>query len=330
MYLASYQGNWHREERQSEGRGRDEQERRQRRHARAIVSLVVLMWGVSLLSPALGRANQLCADWTTENDCNGIPNCGWHAQTGPCVDQCLSSLDTCPVTGCEVITNKEGIERTVCWQITNSMGMNGCDFIGAPTSIRSPTACLRWCGSMPGCLGFTFGGPTNTCTFKQCFGQLHTNVEFKMYQKGTGCFECNPTGFSKAFAPDTLDPDMISTLTFTIDNMGSDRDAARLDFTDNLPSGVVIADPANAMTTCMEGMLTADPGASVITYTGGTAPATGSCTVSVDVTSSTAGDHLNVTEEMTSSLGMSGTAADTLTINAPPEMGIPLRTFTIE
>ncbi|MEQ8677152.1 MAG: hypothetical protein RLP44_27175, partial [Aggregatilineales bacterium] len=106
----------------------------------------------------------------------------------------------------------------------------------------------------------------------------------------------------------------VSTLTFTIDNTASSIAATSLDFTDNLPAGMVVASPANASTTCTGGTLTANAGTSTITYTGGTVAAASSCTISVDITSSVAGAHVNTTGDLTSSLGNSGTASDTLTV----------------
>lgn len=137
-----------------------------------------------------------------------------------------------------------------------------------------------------------------------------------------------PPGFSKSFAPNPIDPDEISALTFTIDNTGSTAAATGLDFTDNLPADVVVATPSNATTTCTGGTLTATPETGVITYTGGIVSAGASCTVSVDVTSRRKGDHVNTTDDLTSSLGNSGPASDTLTVNPP--LGISLETFGIE
>ena len=89
-----------------------------------------------------------------------------------------------------------------------------------------------------------------------------------------------------------------------------------LAFTDNLPAGVEVASPNNAISSC-GGALTALSATSVITLTGGTVAAGATCTISVDVTSSTAGMHVNTTGNLTSSLGTSGTATDTLTVTAP-------------
>ncbi|MEM7349853.1 MAG: IPTL-CTERM sorting domain-containing protein [Acidobacteriota bacterium] len=127
-----------------------------------------------------------------------------------------------------------------------------------------------------------------------------------------------PPIFSKAFAPDTIAFNGISTLTFTIDNTASTVDATSLVFDDNMPAAITIATPSGAGTTCTGGTLTAVPGTSLIGYVGGTVAAGATCTISVDVTSSTAGAHVNTSDELGSSLGLSGMATDTLTVDPPP------------
>ncbi len=128
-----------------------------------------------------------------------------------------------------------------------------------------------------------------------------------------------PPTFAKLFAPDAILIGAVSTLTFTIDNTASALAASALDFTDNLPAGVVVAAPANASTTCAGGTLTAMSGTGVVTYSGGSVPAMDSCEVQVDVTSSVSGVFVNTSGDLTSSSGNSGTANDTLTVQAPPD-----------
>ena len=71
--------------------------------------------------------------------------------------------------------------------------------------------------------------------------------------------------FAKVFAPDSSVVGQVSTLTFTINNNTASAVAASsLDFTDNLPAGVVVAAPPNASTTCTGGTITAIAGASII------------------------------------------------------------------
>jgi hypothetical protein len=77
-----------------------------------------------------------------------------------------------------------------------------------------------------------------------------------------------------------------------------------------------VADPANAATDCVGGTLTASPGASVISYSGGTVLAGTTCTIEVDVTASQPGTLVNTTEDLTSSLGNSGPASAPLTVAA--------------
>ncbi len=149
-------------------------------------------------------------------------------------------------------------------------------------------------------------------------------------------------GFTKVFAPNPSLVGTASTLTFTIDNTANTVDAASLDFTDNLPAGLVVFTPSSAATTCTGGTLTAAAGSSVITYTGGTAPAMSTCTITVDVTSAMVGSYVNLTGDLTSSLGNSGTATDTLVVNMAPSFmkvfapnpigagGVTTLTFTID
>jgi hypothetical protein len=153
-----------------------------------------------------------------------------------------------------------------------------------------------------------------------------------------------PPAFSKAFTPATVSQGGISTLTLTIDNTASTATVTALDFTDNLPAGMVLATPANASTTCTGGTLTAVDGSGTIAYTGGTVAAGTSCTVVADVVGNAAGSLVNTTGNLTSSAGDSGTATATLQVTGAPlptlglnfdptmaEAGIPIRaTMTID
>lgn len=151
-----------------------------------------------------------------------------------------------------------------------------------------------------------------------------------------------PPGFAKVFAPNPIILGGVSTLVFTIDNSAGPVAGTALDFTDILPAAVVVATPANASTTCTGGSLTAVSATGTIAYSGGAIAAGASCTVQADVTSSTSGDHVNTTSDLTSSLGNSGPATDTLTVtgavgfakvftpNVINEGGISTLTFTID
>ena len=119
--------------------------------------------------------------------------------------------------------------------------------------------------------------------------------------------------FGKAFTPSTIGPGSTATLQFTVDNTESGSGVTDLAFTDVLPAGVVIADPANALSLC-GGTLTAPAGGGTITFTGGTVGPGALCTIVVDVTSSTVATHMNVSGDLTSSAGNSGTASADLNV----------------
>ena len=93
---------------------------------------------------------------------------------------------------------------------------------------------------------------------------------------------------SKAFAPSTVNPNGVSTLTITLTNTNTVQlDGVSLN-SDTLPgnttNGVVIAPSPNASTTCTGGTVTAVAGTQIISMGGGIIPAqvgavAGICTI---------------------------------------------------
>jgi len=126
-------------------------------------------------------------------------------------------------------------------------------------------------------------------------------------------------GFGKTFTPALIRAGGVSQLRFTIDNSSSTVAANALAFTDTLPAALRIASPANASSSCSGGTLTAVAGGGELTYSGGSVAAGASCIVRVDITSGTGGAHVNTSGDLTSSLGNSGTASATLTVDARPD-----------
>ncbi len=123
-----------------------------------------------------------------------------------------------------------------------------------------------------------------------------------------------PPEFSKSFSPDTIVPGAVSTLTFAIDNTGRPA-ATALAFSDTLPSGMTVASSGATGNSC-GGTVTAATGTDLISLTGGTVAAAGSCEIAVDVTSDVSG--ANTTGDLTSSLGNSGPASADLTVFGLP------------
>ncbi len=96
---------------------------------------------------------------------------------------------------------------------------------------------------------------------------------------------------SKAFYPDVVHPDGLSTLTITLENEGT-ANLIDVTITDTLPgtltNGVIVAPTPNFSTTCDAGVITAVAGSQMISMANGTIPAqvggvNGICTINVDV-----------------------------------------------
>ena len=124
---------------------------------------------------------------------------------------------------------------------------------------------------------------------------------------------------TKSFAPDLIAIGGTSTVTVTIDNTANMVDAVNVTFMDVLPAGLVVAATPNASTDCTGGTVTAAAGAGAFGYSGGTVPGGTSCVVQVDVTANAAGDYDN-TVTVSSSLGSSAPASDTLTVSGAPRV----------
>ena len=124
-------------------------------------------------------------------------------------------------------------------------------------------------------------------------------------------------GFSKAFSSTAVRFGGRSTLTFTIDNSANSNFVFNLNFTDSMPSGMEVASPTNAATTCQNGVVTAASGSNTISFTAfsGLLAANSSCTVSVDVLGNAVGVLENLSGELSSSSGSSGKATAALTVS---------------
>ncbi len=128
--------------------------------------------------------------------------------------------------------------------------------------------------------------------------------------------------FSKVFEASALSIGGTTVLTFNIINAASALDANNLDFTDTLPAGLILATPASPATTCTGGTVTAVNGTDTISYTGGSVAAGEVCNVTVIVEATALGMQNNLSGDLTSDLGNSGTAADSLDVIAPLEWNV--------
>ena len=163
-----------------------------------------------------------------------------------------------------------------------------------------------------------------------------------------------PPTISKLFLPDTIAQTGLSFLSFSINNPNSDPNPSvtitGVQFTDNLPAGLQVASP-NQVTSDCGGTVTATPGSSSISLSGGSidpAPASlrpvkksktprltqatpraqGSCFISVAVTPTTTGVFNNTTGAVSSNESGPGAVSNTatLTVTAGPPVSPPTAT----
>ncbi|MCB2178278.1 DUF11 domain-containing protein, partial [bacterium] len=138
-----------------------------------------------------------------------------------------------------------------------------------------------------------------------------------------GCGTPSHVTLTKSFTPDSIQVGATSTLTFAVNNPNN-VEVTNVSFNDELPSGVVVAGtPAVDMTGCGTPTFSPTAGSSTLSFSGGTIAATGTCTVSVDVTATTAGPHTNVSGFVSSTqtgtnTDTDGYATDDLTALLPP------------
>ncbi|MFJ9173232.1 LPXTG cell wall anchor domain-containing protein [Streptomyces sp. NPDC102360] len=97
----------------------------------------------------------------------------------------------------------------------------------------------------------------------------------------------------KSFSPDAVAVGGTSKLTFTVTNTSDLLKKEGWSFTDNLPSGLKVADSANTETTCTNGSVDTSAGSGTVDLSGDLTEGQKSCTLSVDVTSDQAGTYKN-------------------------------------
>ncbi len=129
-------------------------------------------------------------------------------------------------------------------------------------------------------------------------------------------------GFAKAFSPATVDPGGVSRLTYTIDNTANAIEVGSLAFRDFLPSGLLVAVPANtSLVGCGNPRLqTSNQSArGRVLLSRGTVAAGGTCTISLDVRPTRSGPLTGTSGNLTSDLSVATSGASaTLTVNEAP------------
>ncbi|WP_189371728.1 autotransporter outer membrane beta-barrel domain-containing protein [Tateyamaria omphalii] len=131
----------------------------------------------------------------------------------------------------------------------------------------------------------------------------------------------NTPTLAASFTPSSIDQGRVSTLTFEIDNSAQLVNATNAAFTTTLDSGLAIATPANASTSCGTGSVSAPAGTTSVSLASGAIDAGNTCTVSVDITGTSVGTFSASTTTLETSLGSTAATSATLSITAAPAPG---------
>jgi hypothetical protein len=136
----------------------------------------------------------------------------------------------------------------------------------------------------------------------------------------------SPPTITSAFTPAEIGvgDSSATALSVTITNPNATGTLSDVAFTDSLPTGLTIDNPNGQNGTCgSTGVITATPGSSVISLTGGSIKAASNCTISFAVIASQTGVFQNSTSPVSSS-GGSSAAGDTesLTVIPPPTVTV--------
>ena len=127
----------------------------------------------------------------------------------------------------------------------------------------------------------------------------------------------SPPSINKQFGATAIPLNGTTSLTFTIHNPNTGASLTGIGFTDNLPSGLVIAQTPNLNNTC-GGTPTAVGGSGSVSLSAATLAANASCTVSVDVQGTTAGVKANSVQVTSTEGGTGNTSNASITVVSPP------------
>ena len=122
-----------------------------------------------------------------------------------------------------------------------------------------------------------------------------------------------PPTITKTFGASSIQFGGSTSLAFSIANPNTAIGLTGVVFSDILPGGLVLSNPANATSTC-GGTLTANAGGSGISLTGGSLAANGGCTIGVTVTGTSLGAKQNTTGVISANESGPGTTSNTATV----------------
>src|SRR5437762_3261034 len=165
----------------------------------------------------------------------------------------------------------------------------------------------------------------NTLLYDFSGSSFHYNADFTAGARIANVIDPTASTIAKSFTPSTVGVNGISALKITLTNPNGGT-LSGYNFVDNLPANLTVATTPNATTSgCGTPTLTANAGASSISFSNGTLAANSSCVISVNVTPSATGTLNNTTNDLfIDTLDTGHTASTSLTVNTPtpPRTGL--------
>ena len=133
---------------------------------------------------------------------------------------------------------------------------------------------------------------------------------------------------AKAFIPASITPGSIGSMQLTVTNPNT-TPLTGISFTDSYPANLVNATPLTVGGSCSGIVTTATAGGSTFNVTSGTVPALSTCTITVPVTSATAGTYNNTASGVaTTETGSAGAASNTATLNVVVPPAVTAKSFS--
>ena len=250
---------------------------------------------------------------------------------------------TGPLTGNPQVVNKDNSTTTLTSSQNPSALHQSVTFTAviaaAPPATGTPTGTVTFLdGNSPIGTGTLSGGQATFTTSALAAGPHTITSTYGgdgTFGGSTGSLSGNPQfvvappAAAKAFSPSVIPPNGVSVMTVTITNPATNTSPlAGVAFADNFPANLTVANPVGLANTC-GGTATASAGSSTVSLTGGTVPANGSCTVTVNVTSSLSGSYSNSVSVSSTNGGTGNAASAILAVAAPPTISKALGASTV-
>ncbi|MBI9050869.1 MAG: DUF11 domain-containing protein [Anaerolineaceae bacterium] len=136
---------------------------------------------------------------------------------------------------------------------------------------------------------------TNTISRSSVNGTINGSTSIQPIQNASASLGIEPLEIrvDKAFSPLSVFNGSYSTMTIELQNPSSAATLSQIAFTDNMPPGMILATPTGFNTGTCGGILTGSPGDASFSFSDGSLPASGTCTLSIQVSMTVTGNLTN-------------------------------------